>query len=177
MMEAGQVDGFRHFDGLPRKLVLVDEHPNLVSLMPAYPGDIQSFFEDVNFYAPGHDIAAVLRRVVARMNDMAASSGQRFEVADNLLDPDDMLSFLMLKPADLGRFINPTLTAEPRKARLVVLEGLRDFLVAASQGGCLRAPLQRHLPAPQGLLGCLCGAHRTTREGNRQGAFGPPADW
>jgi hypothetical protein len=47
-----------------------------------------------------------------------------------------MLSFMMLKAADLGKFINPTLTAEPRKARLVVLEGLRDFLVAASQGGC-----------------------------------------
>lgn len=135
-MVSKELDGLRHYQGKRRKLVFVDEQPELVKHVHVYPRDIQGFFEDVKFTRPDHSVGRVLSRVVARMNKLLGSTGQRFSPVRRLLSKSEGRQFAGLTPRKLSQFISENVQGDQRAARRLVLEELRDFLVAASRGGC-----------------------------------------
>src|SRR4029077_4338963 len=84
-MVAKEVDGLRYYKGKRRKLVFVDEQPELVQHVHVHPRDIQGFYEDLRATCPEHPVGLVRARVVARMNKLLGSTGQRFSPVPSLL--------------------------------------------------------------------------------------------
>ena len=135
-MVAKRSDGLRFYKGKRRKLVFVDEQPELVQHVHVHPKHIQGFYEDVRATCPDHPIGSVLAQVVSRMNGLLGSTGQRFSPVLSLLSKPEGQLFSQLRLSDLAAFTQPELTGELKDARRATLEQLKDFLVAASRGGC-----------------------------------------
>jgi hypothetical protein len=130
------VDGFRHYDGQRRKLIFVDEKPDLVKHMHVEPSAMETFLETVARNCPGHFTQDILSRVVSRMNGLLGTTGQRFEVAEDMLSPGDGLMLTTITKEDFQAFVGAECVGEKRKLRVAEMEDRRDFLVAASVGGC-----------------------------------------
>jgi hypothetical protein len=119
-----------------RSVLFVDEMPDLVTRVHVSPSSIQDFFLAVQTRQPDHAWSPVLRQVVAAMNEIVGTQGQRYEAMRGLLTREQGDLFAKPSYATLSDFVREDLDYDKRRGVLECFSDLCRFLTAASRGGC-----------------------------------------
>lgn len=132
-LETGRDEGTMSFMGAPRKVVFIDEHPDLVDIFSAKSSDILSFHDKLVEIVPEHPWLPVISNAAHRMASLMQSTGQSYrqtvllnEEEGRVLEDDHGLN--------LWEITDEELSTERRQGELAQMRSIVAFLQAASRG-------------------------------------------
>jgi hypothetical protein len=91
-VKSGRDSGVIKYKGVPRKIVFLDEHADLVNQMSTTPAELQTFHDQLVRHDSGHHWLPILSGVVQRMSAITHLDGQTYVPAE-LLNADQARVF------------------------------------------------------------------------------------
>ncbi|WIO73368.1 DEAD/DEAH box helicase family protein [Porticoccaceae bacterium LTM1] len=81
-MERDVDNGVRYCNGLSRSLLFIDEHPDIVELIPKTPSDISKLKDTISRLDPEHEWLPLLTGIYCRMDSVFDSPGSDYVAID-----------------------------------------------------------------------------------------------
>ncbi len=132
-LETGRDEGTMAYMGIPRSVVFIDEHPDLLEVFSAKSSDMMRFHDKLVEVAPEHPWLPIIGDTAHRMASLMQSSGQSFRHT-SLLSEDEGRIFEDDYGLNLWEVTNEDLSTERRQGELTQMRSIIAFLRAASRG-------------------------------------------
>lgn len=132
-LEAGRDEGTMSYMGVPRKVVFIDEHPDLVDIFSAKSSDILRLHDKLVEIAPEHPWLPVISNAAHRMASLMQSTGQTYRQTE-VLSEEEGLVLEDDHGLNLWGITDEELSTERRKGELAQVRSIVAFLQAASRG-------------------------------------------
>jgi hypothetical protein len=134
-MKAGRDMGIRFYQGQRRDILFVDEHPDLVDIIPCLPSDVLRLHDELHEHDPKHPWVSTLSTVAGRMANLMNTTGQRYEPS-SLLTGEDSEPFVGSTHGDVLHLSNDKASAKKRtddaKARYRIVEFIQSAATGAA---------------------------------------------
>jgi hypothetical protein len=130
---SGRDIGVRKFNGQPRSVVFVDEHPELLDVVSIMPAQLQVLHDKLAARNPAHDWLPILSGVVSRMNAVMHGDGQTY-VATPLLSLEEGAAFENGTRRYLFDLTDQQVSTDLREHEADNMLAAVSFLLASSKG-------------------------------------------
>jgi hypothetical protein len=134
-LKSGRNEGTLHYQGKPRSVVFIDEHPDLVEMVEATPKQLQAFHDHLVKFSPQHPWLPVVSKVVARMSEVQREQGREQQyICRELLSLEQGRVFDNDGGLNLWELTDEELSLPDRQDEHRVMREAVAFLRAASKG-------------------------------------------
>ena len=139
---SGEDHGVTHYMGQHRRVVFVDEAPDLVEILTADALDVQHALDELRLGDASHPWVPLFTEIAHRMNSLIGPTGQTYAPAA-LVGRDEVAVLANATVGELREYTDSTLSDVERLKRARGLYDLAAFLRAAADGCCFYSRIDR----------------------------------